>query len=186
MAPYPKDFSSKLDYIRVIGLWASELLPDVAIMRSLSRENIALGKLYEEQDNVKKAVEVYQATLIMGKRIAEQRPLAMIKMLVGMAIDSIAFSELEKLYSAQGMQEKVQWVQKGKEKLEGIQKLIKEKAAEMSKHATSFWTKEEKELKQNRGEELFFLEAPFIREMLEIWPAISVQANTERWSKTLM
>lgn len=49
--------------------------------------------------------------------------------------------------------------------------------SKMSKHAMPFWTKEEKKLKEKRGEELFFFEAPFVQEMLEIWPSIIVPAK---------
>ena len=169
MAPYPKDFSTKMDYLAIITLSAQETMPELSMMRALAKENMALGKLCEKQGSVEKALRVHQANFIMGKKFAGQKPLAMMKMLVGVAIDSMALHALEELYSAQGMQEEVQWAQRGKKKLKEIQKLSNKKAAEMSKYATASWTKEEKELKK-KGKDLLFLEAPFVREMLKIWP----------------
>ena len=158
-----------MNYIQVISLWAGENLPNLEIIRALARENTALGKLYESQGNVEKALEVYQANFIMGKRFAEQKQLAMIKMLVGVAIDQMALGAMEELYSAQGMQEGIQWTQSAKDKLKEIQESSKEKAADVSKHASHYWTRKEKEL-MKEGKDFFFLEAPFVREMLKIWP----------------
>lgn len=169
LAPYPKEFSSKMDYIQVISLWAGENLPQLSMMRALARENIAMGKLYEKQGNVEKGLEVYQASFIMGRRFAEQKQLSMIKMFVGVAIDQMALGAMEELYSAQGMQEGIQWTQSAEEKLKEIQESSKEKAADMSKHASPYWTRKEKEL-MKEGKDFFFFEAPFVREMLKIWP----------------
>jgi biopolymer transport protein ExbD len=179
MPPFPKDVSSKLDYTRVISLCAGELLPETEIMRNLGKANMAIGKFYETKGEFGKAEEIYLTTLIMGKRIAEQKPLALIKMLVGITIDSMARNALEEIYSAQGMQEKVQWAQNGKKKLEEIHKLTNEKATEMSKHASPFWTKKEIELKM-KGKDLLFLESSLVREMLNIWPVVNIQTETKQ------
>ena len=171
---YPKDFASKDDYIRVAMLWSEATLPELRMRRALGRESVVLGKLYEKENNEEKALEVYQAILVMGKKSAEQEPLALRKMQEGVIIDYLGFNALEEFYSVRGMEDELQWIQKQQQKLEEIQEFSRKKASELMKHATPSWTKEENELKQKRGEGLLFLEAPFVREMLQIWPTIAL------------
>jgi tetratricopeptide (TPR) repeat protein len=174
LLPYPKDYISKLEYMKIIALWSEDDLPELTIMGNLSRENITLAEFYEKQKDDKKATQVYQATIVMGKKLAEQEPLAMMKLLSGIAIDSRVLKSLEKNYSARNMPEELKQVLNAEAGLKEIQDSCRKEVSDINKHATPFWSSEENELRQQNKEEIFFLEAPFIRNMLQKWSVINL------------
>ena len=172
--PFPTDFTSKLDYMRVISLAMAENLPEFTMIRDLSRRNISFAKRYEERYEDKKALDVYQAQLILGKRFTGQKPMSQMKMLVGSAMDQIGYTALEKFYSSRNMKEGVEWAQKGNNALKEILDLSRKQTLEIVKHTMPFWSDEENKIRQADKEDFYFLESSFVRDMLARWPDVTV------------
>ncbi|MCK4245113.1 MAG: hypothetical protein KAX20_05755, partial [Candidatus Omnitrophica bacterium] len=118
------------DYsIGEISIFTSAELPLLSHYREVARNCVEMAKNYQKRDEINKAISLYNETVRMGRVVMATKPRTLIRFLVGMAIQEIAYRPLKELYQEKGMLREVAEIEKRRKRLKSIQKECKKYAS---------------------------------------------------------